>query len=497
MLKAIHRVIAILPAVLLQFLWWHLIYNVFRQYAQIINFLLSIAAFLLVIWMVVKRTDSTYRILWLLILLLFPLPGAFLYLLFGDKRSGIPLKKKLDKTIIDYHVQDDIYHEGIQKKHLRMSQSIKYLSDQTQMPLLPMKDAKYYPLGNDLYVDLLEDLKKAEKTILIEYFIVEDGQMWEGIEKILEEKVKQGVKVYFMYDDLGSLSTFSRHELKELKKKGIHAISFNPLMKITGTLNYRDHRKMTIIDGKVCYSGGINLADEYINVIVKHGHWKDIGFRLTGAPVYNYTKMFLQFWNAFSNEKIDLETITYEQPQEYAQGYCMSWYDSPLSEEAHSNQFFIDCLNQATSYVYFYTPYLMLGDELLEAFTDAARRGVDVRIIVPGIPDKKVIYRMSQSYYPPLLKAGVKIYSYTKGFVHAKAMMVDDIVCTIGTVNLDYRSLFLHFENNSMFYDSHMLIDLKQDFLTTQAQCKEEKIGRYGTIRFVTDGILRILSPLC
>ena len=250
----------------------------------------------------------------------------------------------------------------------------------------------------------------------------------------------------------------------------------------------------------MAFSGGINLADEYINKKKKYGHWKDIGFKLTGTPVKSYNYMFIEFWNAFSNEKIDSNIINEclsERKNE--NGYIISYYDSPAYKEHISNNLYIDLLSQAINYAWFYTPYLIIGDFLMDALIKAAERGVDVRIFIPGIPDKKIVYRLSKSYYAPLLKAGIKIFEYIPGFIHAKACLIDDNIGTIGTVNLDYRSLFLHFECNSLFYKSSILDELKIDMIETQKKCKElkEKDIKKGYFHRVFDAILRIFAPLC
>ena len=256
---------------------------------------------------------------------------------------------------------------------------------------------------------------------------------------------------------------------------------------------------MLIIDEEIAYSGGVNLADEYINEFEKHGHWKDIGFRITGQPVDSYLRMFIEFYNAFTVE----DKLKYVPKEATApktnHGTIISYYDSPVGKNARSYNFYIELINQAKDYVYFYTPYLMLGDDMMNSLIRAAKRGVDIRIIMPGIPDKKLVYRISRSYYRPLMEAGVRIFEYTPGFVHAKALITDDIVCTIGTVNLDYRSLFLHFENNSVFYKSKILNDLKADYLSTQEKCTERTVDnmKYSFVKFMIDGVLRIFAPLC
>ncbi len=503
MSKIIQRALAILPAVLLQVLWMYILLKWFAPWAAVINFVLSILSFLFVLYLITKQDESTYKILWLLVILTFPIPGAALYVIFGNKGTTRPLRKKLDKAgrLPEDKTDTMPLYAALSGENNRLSQIFRWIEGKTGSVLHENRDAKYYPLGEKLFPEMLAEMNKAERFIFVEYFIVENGLMWDSMVEILVGKAAQGVDVRVMYDDLGSISTYTKKDAKKLRQKGIRCVSFNPLVFVKGTLNYRDHRKMLIVDGKVAFSGGVNLADEYINHIEKYGHWKDIGFKLTGEAVGNYVRMFAEFWNAFADEPVPDEYLTGEElpTSGAAEGYVLSYYDSPLRTDAVSNELYIDLLSQAQDTAWFFTPYLMPGNALLDAFVRAARRGVDVRIIMPGIPDKKLVYRMSRSFYPVLLEAGVKIYEYVPGFIHAKACIVDGIVGTVGTVNLDYRSLFLHFENNTLFYHASLLNDLKTDFLDTQEQCRQRTMDdiEVGFRKWIMDGILRIFAPLC
>lgn len=503
--KIIRHIVTVLPAVLLQVLWLFVMLKWLAPWAVLINTVLSILSLLFVLYLLMKQEESTYKILWLLLIFAFPLPGTLIYLLFGNKRSTRPLEKKLDhaKPLPKDTTDTAPIYAELAAENGRLAQTFRWIERQTGFVPHRNQSATYYSLGDEMFPDILEELKKAEHFIFIEYFIIENGLMWDSMTKILAEKAAKGVDVRVLYDDLGSISTYTKRDAQKLSAMGIRCTSFNPLVIIKGTLNCRDHRKMLIIDGKVAFSGGVNLADEYINHIEKHGHWKDIGFRLTGAPVQNYLRMFAQFWNAFTGESIDdrllTEAVQPEAGADVADGHVLSYYDSPLREDATSNELYIDLLSQAQHTAWFYTPYLMPGNSLLDAFVRAARRGVDIRIIVPGIPDKKLVYRMTRSFYPVLLEAGVRIYEYTPGFVHAKACIIDGVVGTVGTVNLDYRSLFLHFENNSLFYRSSLLDDLRADFLATQEKCQERTLEslQMNLVKWVVNGVLRILAPLC
>lgn len=502
--KIMRRVLIVIPAVALQVLWHVLLVKWLAPYAPLIVSLVSVAAVFMVLFIVIKRDESTYKLLWLLIILTMPLVGALLYLFFGNKRTAKPLKKRLQSVESSGDPHPLPVGETPFAGEKRMEQTIRWLERKTGYPLCKARPVRYYPLGDDMFPDMLRDMKSAKRSIYIEYFIIEPGQMWDAMMEVLEDKLRQGVDVRVMYDDLGSISSFNFSNARELTQKGIPCVPFNPLLALKGTANYRDHRKMLIVDNEIAYSGGINLSDRYINLEHPYGHWKDTGFRLTGEGVHSFTHMFLTFWNAFALKKGEAGTPmpvpqdSAEAPRE-TDGYVLSYYDSPLEHDATSNQLFIDLLSQSTDYAWFFTPYLMLGDDLMAAMLAAARRGVDVRIIMPGIPDKKLIFRMSRSFYQVLLNGGVKIYEYTPGFVHAKSFVSDDKVATIGTVNLDYRSLFLHFENNSLFYRSSIVEKIKEDFLATQALCSEVQPydKKSYSRRWAVDGLLRIFAPLC
>ena len=502
MSKMLRRVLTVIPAAAVQALWILLLVKWLSPYAAYITLALSVAAVLLVLFIIIKRDETAYKILWLLVILTVPVAGALLYLLFGNRRTARPLRKRL-RRVQEAGQPAPLPCGGTPfEGEKRMEQTVRWLEHKTGYHLMRAEDVRYYPLGDAMYPDMLTDLRAAKKTIYLEYFIIEPGEMWQSIVDILAQKVREGLDVRVMYDDLGSISTFNFSNALALEKLGIRCATFNPLLALKGTANYRDRRKMLIVDDAVAYSGGVNLADRYINREHPYGHWKDTGFRLTGAPVRSFTHMFLTFWNAFSLQKeepMPMPPAAAAAEPAAQDGWVLSYYDSPLNSEATSNRLYIDLLSQATDYAWFFTPYLMLGDDLLDAMLAAAQRGVDVRIIMPGIPDKKLIFRMSRSFYQVLLTGGVKIYEYTPGFVHAKSLVCDDRAATVGTVNLDYRSLFLHFENNSLFYRGSIVARVKEDFLATQSQCRAVEacdMKRYSR-RWIIDGVLRIFAPLC
>lgn len=287
--KIIRRILTIIPAVALQSLWLLLLMKWLTPYAPIIVSLLSVAAFFLVVFIIIKRDETAYKLLWLLVILSLPLVGALLYLLFGNKRTARPLKRRLQQVQKSCNPQPLPIKEAPFDGEKRMGQTVRWLEEKTQYPMCAVEQVRYYPLGDNMFPDMLADLKNARNSIYVEYFIIEPGHMWDAIVNELEVKMEQGVDVRVIYDDLGSISSFNFSNVRELKKKGIPCIPFNPFLALKGTANYRDHRKMLIIDNEVAYSGGINLSDRYINLEHPYGHWKDTGFRITGEPVKNFT----------------------------------------------------------------------------------------------------------------------------------------------------------------------------------------------------------------
>lgn len=501
------RIVSVLPVVALQGL---IIYGIARwlaPFATLFYSVLSVLSALFVLFLISNRGEGAYKMLWLLVMFVAPLPGALMYLFYGNKRTGKVLEQRLNAIhdSIPITLNDDVkVQKQLECEEKRIAQTFSYVRKITGFPVLRNDTAQYYPVGELLFEQMLSALKAAKRYVFIEYFIVQEGVMWEAMVDVMEQKVQEGVDIRVLYDDIGSIGTFSTRNRASLLKKGIKCEKFNPMIVLSGALNNRDHRKIMVVDGNVAFSGGINLADEYINAEHPFGHWKDIGFKITGDAIRSYAYMFIEFWNASSFNKITKELVgddydkTRISDDTDFDGYVLPYYDSPNREEAASNNLFIDLLGQAREYIWFYTPYLLLGDGLRDAFVRAAQRGVDVRIVMPGIPDKKVVYRMSRSYYRELLGAGVRIYEYSPGFVHAKACLMDDCVGSIGTVNLDYRSLYLHYECNALFYKASVLKDLKKDFEASMEVGRERTMQEEnkGLLHRIVNSVLRIFAPL-
>ncbi|MBO4396080.1 MAG: cardiolipin synthase [Eubacterium sp.] len=518
MKRIIGRILIVLPAIALQVGFYVVIYMLLNRVldgrlSSIITAVFTLLGLFFVIHIVNKRDESAYKLLWTIVLLLLPVLGAMMYLTLGNKKTGKKLKRSLQQSSKDLLADSfsgsaaeiESRHAAvigkIREEEPRIAQTLNHVMESTHFPILVNGTSKYYQFGELGFADMCEDLKTAEKYVYLEYFIIESGKFWDTLVDLLAERASAGVDVRVMYDDFGSLSTYSRKDIKYLATRGIKCIAFNPFFLIKSQLNNRDHRKIMVIDGRIAYSGGINLADEYINETHPFGKWKDLCFRLTGPAVRSYTYMFAEFWDAFSNDKIPQELLReaeFEEAHDENNGYILPYYDSPMRNEPTSNTLFTEMLSMATEYVWFYTPYLMLGDTLFDAFIRAARRGIDVRIITPAIPDQKMVHRIGRSHYGDLIQAGVKIYEYTPGFVHAKAVLMDGKLAGIGTVNLDYRSLFLHFECYSVFYKSNMVDDLKNDYEETLKDCHQitfEEV-QFGVMHRLGDSLLRVIAPL-
>lgn len=353
-----------------------------------------------------------------------------------------------------------------------------------------------------MYEVLLSELKKAQNYIFLEFFIVQEGVMWDSILAILKEKARQGVKVRLIYDDMGCFFLLPGDYPKQLAKYGIESALFNPFRPfLTAKQNNRDHRKIISIDGKTAFTGGINLADEYINVIEKHGHWKDSGIVINGKAAWSFTLMFLEMWEICTGCN---ETYASYYPgldalcSTVSDGFVQPYADSPMDTENVGEHVYLQILNQAQDYVYINTPYLIVDDSMISALSLAAKRGVDVRIVTPHKWDKWMVHMTTRSYYYELIKAGVKIYEYTNGFIHSKTFVSDDRIGTVGTTNLDFRSLYLHFECGALLFDNAVVMEIKKDFLNTLKVCQSvtEKDCRSNVAVRLFQDILRLFAPL-
>lgn len=470
------------------------------KYIAIIEVLYGIFSILLVLAIIKESKSLSSDLPWIIIIMMFPIVGALLYVIIGRNLHRSKILKSINSNIElskKYLVQDKKIKDEIDRNDY---DKLKYISDYVGFPVTKNNNLKYYYLGELAYKDMLEELKKAEKFIFIEYFIINNGEMWQGVLDILEDKAKEGLDVRVMYDDMGCLAMLPSNYPKVLEAKGIKCIAFNELKPFFGVImNNRDHRKMMIIDGHTVFSGGINLSDEYINVTHPHGHWRDNGIRIKGDAVWNFTVMFLSMWNAYRNVDSDYYKFKYNFKTEYkSNGYVVPYGESPLDDEIVGENIYLNIINQAKKYIYIFTPYLIIDTDMINSLTLAAKRGVDVRIVVPGIPDKKIVYDLTSSYFDTLMKYGIKIYKYTPGFIHSKVFVSDDNVSTVGTINMDYRSLYLHFECGVFMQDVDIIKDVKKDLedAIDKSHLVTKKEARPSFFKGLWQAILRLFAPL-
>ena len=477
----------------------------FSHYSQIASAVLTIISILVVLFIVYKDDNPAYKIAWIIPILLFPIFGGILYLALGNKKPTKKMRMKLEKEYNrQKHLiqQDENIIREIEAQDMRVAGQAKYLSNYMNFPIYKNTEVVYYKSGEDKFKDLVKELKAAKHYIFMEYFIIDEGEMWDTILEILEQKAKEGLDVRLIYDDMGCVSLLPYRYDQVLESRGIKCLAFNPFIPFVSlAMNNRDHRKITVIDGHTGFTGGINLADEYINKKERFGHWKDTGIMLKGEGVWNLTTMFLHMWNSFKDTKEDYSKYKPDiHLDEFIlnDGYVQPYGDSPLDNEVVGENVYLNLINNAKKYIYIFTPYLIIDNEMMTALCLASKRGIDVKIVTPGIPDKKTVFKLTRSYYHQLVENGVEIYEYTPGFIHAKVVVSDDELATVGTINLDYRSLYLHFECGTLLYKTKCIGDIKNDAIETISKSKkiEQDFFKDSTFNALYKAVLRLFAPL-
>ena len=462
-------------------------------------------------------SDPSVKLSWLLFVAVGSPFGALFYVYVRSDVGHRRLKKQISR-ILKYtsQAQPDmsLTMKAIEDCRPERSAFAHYMNDTCGYHPYPVTNLKYYPLGDDFLPDFLEDLSSARHFIFLEYFIVSEGQMWGKILYILSQKVKEGVEVRLMYDGTNEFTNLPHNYPAMLEKLGIACRIFDPVRPFVSTeYNYRDHRKIAVIDGKTAYTGGLNLADEYINATHPYGHWKDVAIRSYGDGVATFTRLFLESWNYQANKPMPEENryiaasalyglLRTEGDRIVEDGFVIPYADNPLDGERMGEQVYLDILQTASDYVYIMTPYLILDETMVNALTYAAKRGIDVRIILPHIPDKRYAFALAKTHYRELLEAGVKIYEYTPGFVHAKVFVSDDRRATVGSINLDYRSLYHHFEVGLYVDGNRVIGDILEDFQKTLDKCQQISLEdtRAGGFRNRFDralgAVFKLLAPM-
>lgn len=478
----------------------------FGDYFIYFNTISTLLSAIAVLWIINNKANPAYKIAWIIPIMLFPIFGGLFYLMFGGNQLSKRNKRKMESIYNKMSAalnQDKSILNEIASQDRNAANQARYIEKYSLCSIYSNSFSQYLTPGEVKFEKLKEELNKAQQYIFLEYFIVEEGIMWNSILDILIKKVNKGIDVRIIYDDFGCLTKLPYKYDRYLKKLGIKCCVFNPLIPVLSIrINNRDHRKIAVIDGHTAFTGGINLADEYINACEKYGHWKDSAIMIKGKSVWNFTVMFLSLWNYLNNTDEDYEkykTISYAQDEQQKDGYILPFADSPLDEEDLGESVYMNLINNAKNYIYINTPYLILDHEMTTALSLAAKRGIDVRIVTPFIPDKTYVHTVTRSYYGPLIKSGVKIYEYTPGFIHAKSIVVDDEFAVIGTINFDYRSLYLHFECAVWMYKVSSIFEIKDDFIDTLKKCKFINLDEYKNIplyKKLSTLILRVFAPL-
>ena len=476
-----------------------LAYNLSINYAIVHSFLVFLS-FLLLLHVTSRNDNPYYRLAWTIVILLFPPFGAVMYIIFGGKK----VPKELRERLGDVYPEDDFLQESdvfnqLRENDSRWTRLVRYIRHSSHFPIYENTRSEYLESGEKKFKRMKEEMRKAEKFIFLEYFIIKEGQMWQETLEILTQKVKEGVDVRLTYDDWGT-ALFPEIK-KQCDEAGIKYVVFNPMIpRLAIQMNNRNHRKICVVDGRIGIVGGLNLADEYINIGSKFGHWKDTAVLIEGDAVHSLTLMFLQFYSYYSGIEEDASDFVYEfknlVPDD---GYVMPFADAPTDDFDVGADAHLSMIYNAKDYVYIQTPYLIVGYEIIQALTLAAESGVDVRIIVPHIPDKKIVNQVTKSNYEVLVKSGVKIYEYEPGFVHSKTLVADDEACIVGTTNMDFRSYYLHFECSILFLGGPVVQDAYKDVMDTidvSIEIKKEDVMNLPLLLRVFRSFVKIFSGL-
>lgn len=488
-------------ALLIQIALFVLMVAGIKEHYFFINTLSTVLAFITVFAIVNRNGNPSYKILWIIFILAVPVFGITAYMLLGGGRVFPPLKKKMQKCEQKYKNKlpdDSQTHETLRYSDGIHARQAEYLSRESGFPLYKNSSVEFLTPGEKFLPRFLEELQKAQKYIFIEFFIIADGKMWSSICEILEHKIAEGVEVKVLFDDFGSIKRQNKGFISRLRRKGIEVAVFNkirPSMDIF--MNNRNHRKIVVIDGKVAVTGGINIADEYINEFERFGYWMDCAAIVKGDAVKSFLAMFCSTWEFTTRIGIDFEKYI-SQENALENSFVLPYADGPLDDKNPAEGIYMQILNSAQRYVYITTPYLIIDSSMIKCLKLAAKSGIDVKIITPHVPDKWYVHPVTQYNYTELMEAGVKIYEYTPGFIHSKLFVSDDRVATVGTVNMDYRSFITHFECGLWMCENNTVLDIKEHFNTLLLSCEEitvKKMKKSSAFTRLKRAILHLFAP--
>ena len=476
--NSVGRLVFVGLSLLLQVLWILLLFLRLNAYSTAISLCFSVGAFLVALSIYAKHENAAFKMPWIILILAFPVLGLCIYLVFGHKNVVAKAMRRRFETIepvlFEQIPQDEAVLGRLEEQDFAVANQCRYIKRFGHYPVYRNTDVTFYPDAAEGLAAQLHDLASAEHFIFMEYHAIEEAEAFGRIKDVLAERAAHGVEVRLFYDDVGSIGFIDPGFIKRMEAIGVECRVFNPVLPVLNIfMNNRDHRKITVVDGKIGYTGGYNLADEYFNITHPYGTWKDTGIRLAGDAVASLTVTFLQMWNATA--EADHEFQTYFPQLDYRAadtGFVQPYADDPLDEMHLAENVYLHLIYGAQKYLYVTTPYLVLNSALTAAFCTVAEKGVDVRIVTPGIPDKKTVFMVTRANYRELLESGVKIYEYTPGFIHAKTYICDGEYAVVGTINTDYRSLFLNFECAALLYRNSAIGDMYSDFLETVDACR-------------------------
>lgn len=499
------RVIVILLLLIQAASMFFMVWSGSQRY-EIVSAALTLLSLTVSLYIVNCRDKPAYKLTWVLFIMTMPVFGGLFYLIFKLQSSAHNLKKlslRYNEKAQRYLKGDPEVRKAFELDSPYRTTQVDYLYKTVGFPVYSGTEAEYLSPGERQYERMLQALERAERFIFLEFFILEAGEMWNGMLSVLKRKVDEGVDVRLIYDDVGCFLKLPLGYDRELRRLGIKCAVFNPFHPFWSTVqNNRDHRKIVVIDGHTAFTGGINIADEYINRVERFGHWKDAGVMLRGPAVDSFTVMFLSMWELIHRTDEDYSPYLSGGVSAGGEelGYVQPWCDSPLDDENVGEHVYLQIINKARKYIYITTPYLIVDDNMISALRLAAKSGVDVRIVTPHVPDKKLVHATTRSYYGPLVEAGVRVYEYTPGFLHSKTFISDDETAVIGTANLDFRSLYLHFECGAWIHKNRAVLGARDDFLNMLCVCTEiaadGRICRGNVFMRILRLLLRITAPL-
>ena len=511
-LLTVIKITAILTILIFQIMFMAFMYTTTKGIYVYARYLFEFLKVVIVLYILYKHDSAVYKISWIIFILFLPVAGVLSYFLWGNSKLRKKEELKIRKIRVDS--EKELYSkkevkEALKKEDIYRYNQVNYINKISGYPVYFNQGVEYFDIGENFFKSLNEELKNAKSYILIEFFIISAGKLWNETFEILKKKSRDGVEIKILIDSFGSLIKKPKHFKEEMKKYNIEVFEFNPFSPIiNGYFNYRDHRKIVVIDGKVAYTGGVNLADEYANLIERYGYWKDVGIKIEGEAVDSFTIMFLRNLDEAARLNIDYEkyiNISKENRKNNAlnkhesKGYVVPFADGPDNRKNPIENIYIQTINYAKEYVYMTTPYFIVSETILNAILNSARSGVDVRVIVPYIPDKKLVNVATKSYYEVLLEAGVRVYEYKPGFIHSKTFVSDDEVSIVGTANIDFRSMNLNFECTTWTYKTGVEQDVKQDFENTLKECIEVNLETWkkrSIFRKIAEGIMAAFSPM-